>query len=97
MPLIIKLPYTTKQVRSGMAAGTGMGGHGHKKINGYKKMCAQKIRVKQITKPAAFMGKGKYMLLQNKAIKAITQPAFALLQKQVGAAQAATNYLQQKQ
>jgi hypothetical protein len=57
-------------------------------------MCAQKIRVKQITKPAAFMGKGKYMLLQNKAIKAITQPAFALLQKQVGAAQAATNCLQ---
>ena len=40
------------------------------------------------------MGKGSYRALQNKAIKAITKLAFALLQKQVGAAQAATNYLQ---
>ena len=40
------------------------------------------------------MGKGRYMLLQNKAIKTITKLAFAVLQIQVGAAQAATNYLQ---
>ena len=40
------------------------------------------------------MGKGSYMALQNKAIKAITKQVFAMLQKQIVAAQEATNYLQ---
>ena len=57
-------------------------------------MSAQKIRSKQISNPAALVGKGSHMLLQNKVIKAITKLAFAVLQIQVGAAQAATNYLQ---
>jgi len=57
-------------------------------------MSAQKIRSKQISNPAALMGKGSHMLLQNKVIKTITKLAFAVLQKQVGVAQAATNYLQ---
>ena len=56
-------------------------------------MSPQKIRTTQITKPAAFMGKGRYILLQKKVIQTITKSHFAMLQKQVGAAQAATNYL----
>ncbi len=57
-------------------------------------MSAQKIGGKQISNPVPLMGKGSYMLLQNKAIKAILKLPFTPFQKQAGVAQAATNYLQ---
>ena len=44
-------------------------------------MSAQKIRSKQISNPAVLVGKRSYMLLQNKAIKTITELAFTQLQK----------------
>lgn len=73
---------------------TGRVVHGHKKTKGYKEMRVRKIREERITKPAALMGKGRHILLVSKGIKAVRKLPFALPQKQVGAAQAATNYLQ---
>jgi len=57
-------------------------------------MSIQTFTANTFLQKLTLMGKGSYRALQNKAIKAITKLAFALLQKQVGAAQAATNYLQ---